>query len=136
MPYSGGMNDKKTPKKRPAPFSIRFTEEERARLEYDAEGMAIGEYIKWRVFHESNPRRKVRNRRPIKDHVILARAIAMLGRSQLTQNMQVLADMARSGSLPVSNQTKAQIFQATEDIKAMRQMLVEAVGKKRKKPKD
>ena len=62
---------KEKPKKRPAPFSIRFTEEERARLEYDAEGMAIGEYIKWRVFHDSNPKRKVRNRRPIKDHVEL-----------------------------------------------------------------
>ena len=127
------MNMKEKPKKRPAPFSIRFTEEERARLEYDSEGMAIGEYIKWRVFHESNPKRKVRNRRPIKDHVELARIIAMLGTSQLAPNLQILANMARSGSLPVSGKTKAQIFQATEDIQAMRQMLFKALGFGRKK---
>ena len=41
--------------KRPAPFSLRLTFDERARLEEEAAGMSISAFIKWRLFDHDKP---------------------------------------------------------------------------------
>ena len=121
---------KEKPKKRPSPFSIRFTEEERARLEYDAEGMAIGEYIKWRIFHDSNPKRKVRNRRPIKDHVELTKALGLLGSSNIPKHLGTIAKHLDNSTHIITPDIEKSLIEALEDIHSIRNAIFIALGLK------
>ncbi len=119
---------KEKPKKRPAPFSIRFTEEERTRLEYDAEGMAIGEYIKWRIFDDSNPKRKVRNRKPIKDHVELAKVLGLLGSSHIPKHLGTIAKHLENNTLIITPDIERSLIEALEDIHFIRNAITKALG--------
>src|SRR3546814_6265706 len=61
--------------KRPAPFSLRLTFEQRAQLEQDAGGMSLAAYIQSRLFDSENPAPRRRGKRPVKDSQALAQAI-------------------------------------------------------------
>lgn len=128
--YYKGMTEPRKYKKRPAPFSIRFTPEERARLEYDSEGMAMGEYIKWRIFHDSNPKRKVRNRRPIKDHAQLAQALGLLGGSRIPKHLGKIAKHIENSTLILTPDIERSFIEALEDIHFIRTLLTQALGRK------
>ncbi|WP_417433805.1 hypothetical protein [Kiloniella sp.] len=116
--------------KRPAPFSLRLTFEERAQLEKDAEGTSLSAYIKWRLFDPGRPRPKKRGKDPVKDHKILAALIAKLGKSRLSQNINQLAKAVHTGSLPVTPETEADLQKASKDIADIRLLLIEALGLK------
>lgn len=116
--------------KRPAPFSLRLTFEERAQLEKDAEGTSLSAYIKWRLFDPDRPRPKKRGKVPVKDHKILAALIAKLGKSRLSQNINQLAKAVHTGSLPVTPETEADLQKASKDIADIRLLLIEALGLK------
>jgi hypothetical protein len=112
-----------------APFSLRLSAQERARLEADAGGLPLGEYIRRRVFADgATPRR--RTRRPIADHESLARVLAELGRARLASNLNQIAKSANSGSLPVTPELSAEINAACADVRAMRDDLITALGLK------
>ena len=88
-------------KKRRAPFSLRLTRDERARLEWDAGPLSLNAYIRKRLFGEqASPRRRVK-RAPVKDHQELAKVLATLGRSNLASNVNQLAKGLNTGTLPV-----------------------------------
>lgn len=131
--YTQDMTEPRKYKKRPAPFSIRFTPEERERLEFDSEGMAMGEYIKWRIFHDSNPKRKVRNRRPIKDHVQLAKALALLGHSRIPKHLSTIAKHLENSTLILTPDIERSLVAALEDIHVIRDAITKALGFKVKK---
>ncbi|MEY8841590.1 hypothetical protein AB9K41_21390 [Cribrihabitans sp. XS_ASV171] len=57
--------------KTPAPFSLRPTFEERAKLEEAVNGLPLGAYIKARLFDGDLEKVRRRNARPIADHVAL-----------------------------------------------------------------
>ena len=126
--YYEGMSEHRKYKKRPAPFSIRFTPEERERLEYDSEGRAIGEYIKWRVFYDSNPKRKVRNRRPIKDHIQLAKALALLGNSRIPKHLGTIAKHLENSTLILTPDIERDLVEALDDIHFIRNAITKALG--------
>jgi hypothetical protein len=112
-----------------APFSLRLTVQERARLEADAGGLPLGEYIRRRVFEGgASPRRRVR--RPTPDHESLARVLAELGRSRLASNLNQIAKAANSGSLPVTPELRAELNAACADVRVMRDALITALGLK------
>lgn len=117
-------------KKRPAPFSLRFTFEERARLEKEAAGTSLANYIKWRLFDHDKPAPKKRGKVPVKDHKVLASLLAKLGQSRLAANINQLAKAVHTGSLPVNPETEAYIQQAVKDISDVRNLLVTALGLK------
>ena len=65
------------------PFSLRLTFEERAKLERDAAGMALGAYIRSRLLDPETVAPRKRGKFPVKDHQALAQllgadAIALL----------------------------------------------------------
>jgi len=113
---------------RPPPFSLRLTVEEREQLERDSAGMALGEYIRLRVFDDSAPKRRTRNKHPVKDHKLLARLLGELGRSKLANNLNQLAKTANSGSLPIDPETTKMLRIACSDIREMRRMLMKSLG--------
>jgi hypothetical protein len=65
--------------KKPTPFSLRLSFDERARLEQDASGMALGAYIRERLFGDDAAPRKTRGHFPVKDYAALGRVLAALG---------------------------------------------------------
>ncbi len=118
------------PNKRPRtpPFSLRLSFEERARLEQEAADMALGAYIRARVFDDSRPPRRSRGKRPVKDYQELARLAAALGNSRLSSNVNQLARAVNSGSLPVTPETELALLEACADIAWMRIALMKALG--------
>lgn len=115
--------------KAPPPFSLRFTFEERARLERDAAGMSLGAYIRSRLFGDDAPPRRTRGKFPVKDKAALARVLALLGASRLSQNLNQLARAVNIGALPVTPETDAELRDACRAIVDMRDELLRAFGK-------
>lgn len=114
--------------KRPAPFSLRLTFEERRKLEQQAAGMPIAAYVKQQVFGPGAVARSPRGKAPVKDHQVLAQLLAQLGASRMPQNLNQLARAANRGSLPVNEETERYLVRACEDIAAMRWMLMKGLG--------
>lgn len=108
---------------KPAPFSLRLSQDEWARLILEAGDQTLGAYIRDRLFGETMPKR-----RPVKDEQALAQALGQLGNSHLANNLNQLAKAANTGSLPVNRETEEALRQAVDDVHAMRQMLMRALG--------
>ena len=130
---SNNFNDKASGKGRqktgyPPPFSLRLTFEERARLEKEAAGMALGAYIRMRLFGEDAEPRRTRGKFPVKDHEALGRVLGALGASRLSSNLNQLAKAVNTGSLPVTSETEDVLFDACEEILAIRIDLLRALG--------
>lgn len=115
-------------RKRPAPFSLRLTETERARLEADAAGQPIGAYIKNRIFSEPAPPR--RRGASLADREALAKLLAQLGRSHVANNLNQLAKAVNTGSLPLTPETEAELLEALRAVREMRAQLMQALGLK------
>jgi len=127
------QQDSKTKKprnKRPAPFSIRLSQEERARLAVEAAGAPLGAYIKTKLCGtmplESN-RRKVLT---IKDREALAKALALLGRTHFSNNLNQIAHAVNMGILPVTPETEAELRAALSAVLEIRSLLMTALGHK------
>ena len=91
--------------KNAAPFSLRLTFDERAKLKKMANGKPLGAFIRTKIFDASRDN-KVENQH---NH---AQILGMLGQSELTKNMQELADASRSGSLPLTPDTEKMLHDA------------------------
>ena len=113
----------------PAPFSLRLTHEERARLLADAGHKPMGAYIRERLFGDDAAPRKRRGNSPIKDDEALGRVAGRSGRSRLSSNLNQLAKAVNTGSLPVTPETEADLQEACREVKAMRADLLRALGK-------
>lgn len=120
--------------KTPAPFSLRLTFEERAKLEQAANGVPIGAYIRAVLFDQELPKVRRRGTKPVADHAELAKVLASLGASRLSSNLNQIAKAVHSGSLPVTPDTETELLHACADIAAMRNMLIEALGLQPKEP--
>lgn len=110
------------------PFSLRLSPEVRARLEKEAAGIPLGPYILSKALNEPPPVRLRRSGLPIKDRRSLARLLALLGRSRLANNINQLAYAANTGSLPLDEETIADLQYAISTIQEMRGLLVMALG--------
>ncbi|MFC5583805.1 hypothetical protein ACFPOD_01675 [Nitratireductor kimnyeongensis] len=115
--------------KYPPPFSLRLTHAEKARLLAEAGRKPLGAYIRERLLGaDAAPRKRLRNS-PVKDQEALARALAALGQSRLSSNLNQLAKAVNTGSLPVTPETEADLQQACRDVSALRADLLRALGK-------
>jgi len=110
------------------PFSLRLSFEERAQLEQEAACMPLGRYIRSKVLDGKAGPRRTRGKFPVKDHEALGRVLGALGSSRLSSNVNQLARAVNTGSLPVTQETKAAIKQACREIAQIRQDLLAALG--------
>jgi hypothetical protein len=119
-------------RKRPPPFSLRLSSEERARLEQEAGETPLASYIKLRLFNNLPPltthQAPRQGGRPATDAQLIAKLLAALGASRMASNLNQLAKAANSGILPVTPETESELRQACEDVRAMRRELVAALG--------
>lgn len=119
---------KQTKKKQLSPLSVRFTEDERKRLEKAASGMSLNAYIRRCIFGKAAEARKVRNRIPVKDQQSLARVLGLLGQTRIANNLNQIAREANMGSLLLDDQTEIEINKACSHIAFMRAELIKALG--------
>ena len=114
------------------PFSLRFTEEERARLERAAGQQSLASYIRARLLGDDVSPRKARHsrkpRRPRIDHIALGKVLGALGQSRLASNMNQIAKAAHMGALPVTPDLMQELHEACAAIRAMRRDLIAALG--------
>ena len=116
-------------KRRRPPFSIRLSEAERARLAELAAGSSLSAFVKDRVFGD-HPTGKGRSGHRIEDRPALAQVLALLGSSRLSSNLNQLARLANVGALPMTPETEAELREALADVRAMRRLLMIALGLK------
>jgi len=115
--------------KYPPPFSIRFTFEERARLDAERGRSALSAHIRECLFGDNVTPRRQSGNGPVKDGEALGRVLGALGGSRLSNNLNQLAKAVNTGSLPVTPETEADIIAACEEVKALRADLLRALGK-------
>lgn len=112
---------------RPAPFSLRLKENERADLLMRAAGLPLGFYVKQVLFADTaRPARKPKA--VLADHALLSRVLAGLGGSRLASNLNQLAKAVHQGVLPVTDETEAELRRACGEIAEMRAVLLAALG--------
>lgn len=114
--------------KRPSPFSLRLTFEQRTRLELEAGDLPLGAYILERVFNGEVPPPRRRGKKPVKDHQALAQVLGLLGQSRLSSNLNQLARSANTGSLPVTPDTESALIEAVAEIREIRRLLIRALN--------
>lgn len=112
-----------------APFSIRFTQDERNRLEAEAGRQPLGTYIRSRLLGDAASKRRL-SRRPRVDDETVARLLAELGKSRLASNMNQIAKAANTGTLDLGPETARDLREACAAIADMRETLIEALGVK------
>ncbi len=111
-----------------SPFSIRFTAEERLRLERDAAGVSLGEHIRRCVLSDGTRRRK--QAKPIKENTALAQSLLALGRSPLSDNLNTLAQAASEGTLTLDEESRSVLINACADVREIRNLLLTSLGKR------
>ncbi|MCB2081383.1 MAG: hypothetical protein H6908_03140 [Hyphomicrobiales bacterium] len=121
---------KKGRKKRMPPVSVRFSKEERARLEEEAAGMALSTYIKAVVLDDEHKPRKSRNANPAKDYQKLAVALAMLGQLDPLTTLTDFLNAIEDGSVTLPDDIRKEVVQACADIRLIRKYLILALGVK------
>lgn len=113
--------------KRPAPFSIRLSAEERAYLERKAGSRPLGRYIRAKLLGDQEAPRKA-IRAPAIDYAMLGQVLAALGKSELGKHLCLLALAAEQGALVVDETVEADLKAACADVKEIRGLLVSALG--------
>lgn len=130
---SGGLirPARKRAKKHPAPYSIRFDDEERARLNKDAKGKSWAAYIRSVLFpdvDQPQQRQTRKTRQPAINQQLAAQILGLLGQSRLSSNLNQIAKGANRGTLPVTPELKEELRQACADICEMRRALILVLG--------
>ena len=102
--------------KRAAPFSLRLTDDERAKLEASAGPMQLGAYIKSCLFAGDAPRYRKRRALPEADQRLLAEILARLGQSRTANNLNQIAKHLNQGTLIIDEELAEDLRQAIVDV--------------------
>lgn len=122
--------------KRPSPFTIRLSDDERARLERERGALSLAAYIRLKLFTDKAGQSAARKKQvrkhysPSAELAVLGAMLGGLGKSDLAASMKGLSQAAQTGALAVTPDTEAALLEACADIAAMRRALVCALGVK------
>ncbi|MGJ8628763.1 MAG: hypothetical protein ACSHXB_17515 [Sulfitobacter sp.] len=112
-------------RKRPSPLSVRLSEDERAKLEKAAAGQSLNSYVKDRLFQGKRGRKGT-----VQDYDALARALSMLGRSDIQTRLSALLLAIETQKLVASAEAERDIRDACKNVAMIRAELVTALGLK------
>jgi hypothetical protein len=121
-------------KRRPAPLSIRFTDNEKAILRKKAGDVPLGTFIKQLALGPIVEGSRVR-KYPVRDGEALGHILGLLGQSRIANNLNQLAKAAHLGALPVSEETEADLKAACAEVVMIRRLLLKALGVVTDEPK-
>lgn len=114
--------------KRPSPFCLRLTRDERAALEARAGGMPLASFVKSILFAgDAAVSRRAALPLPV-NRDALGHVLALLGASRLSSNLNQLAKAAHQGALPVTQEVEDDLKAACAHVAEMRSWLLAALG--------
>lgn len=112
-------------------LSVRLNEAEHAYLLTQAGVQTLSNYVRDALLGEfaskSRDRPVKRKRAPKTDTKAIAKALALLGQSRLSANLNQIAKLAHMGALPVTEDLTEELQSACADIAAMRAALMKAL---------
>lgn len=111
-------------RKRPPPIAVRVSEGERQQIIEAAGDMSISAYAKLKLLDG----RSVSARKASVDQKALAETLSRLGKSRLSSNLNQLARAADIGALPVTPDLNAELHRICDEVRALRQELLRALG--------
>lgn len=111
--------------KRPTPFSLRLTRDERTMLDERAGGQPLGAYIRGQLLGEVNLTKRRAQRKPKVTDKNLALVMALLGEQRIASNLNQLARHANMGTLDCDDETLEQIQEACAAMIAVRHYLLD-----------
>lgn len=107
------------------PLSFRVTAKEKALIQTFAGDQSVSAYVRDAALKGKVSKRKIDPNIKID---MAARILGALGQTELFASLSTLADAARSGSLPVSDELVAELQNACALSVAIRNDLIEALG--------
>ncbi|PZU85748.1 MAG: hypothetical protein DI527_20935 [Chelatococcus sp.] len=110
------------------PFSIRLTEDERARLVAAAGGIPLGSYIKATMLGYAPPIRRRASPLPKQDKKVLAKALALFARSRVSNNLNQLTKAVNMGTFPVTPETEAELRELLRLVRRLRDLMMDGLG--------
>ena len=118
------------------PFTFRLSDDERALLAREAGKLSLAAHIRRKLLGDAVSRRRGKGpsrKQPIPkvDHAALGKALALLGRSELSRRLDELAMAAVMGALPVGPELIQELHAVCACIRAMRNALMEALNVER-----
>lgn len=113
---------------RPAPFSLRLSEDERQWLETQAGSMPLASYVKSVVFADKAPTYRKRRKPPVAEQRLLAEILARLGQSRTANNLNQIAKHLNQGTLVLDDALEKDLCEAIAEVAWMRATLIEALG--------
>ena len=116
-------------RKRPSPFSIRLSAEERAYLKRKAGRRPLGRYIRDKLLDGTEAPRKP-SPAPPTEYVLFARLLGALGESEQLSCLFLLLAAAEAERVILAEKDRAALRSACADVREMRALLVKALGLK------
>lgn len=108
-------------------IAFRVTEAEHDQIERAADGRPVGPYLRHLGLQLDAPPPR-RRRKAVKEDAPLRQVLAILGQSNIPNNLNQLTRAANSGSLDFTPDTEAAIFEACNAVLEIRSLLFEALG--------
>ena len=115
---------------RPAPLSLRLSDQERQKLTAQAGSLPLSSYIKSVVFSDAAPKYRRKKKPPVEDQRLLAEILARLGQSRTASNLNQIAHHLNQGTLIVDDDLRRDLLEAIADVAWMRVTLMSALGVK------
>lgn len=116
--------------------TIRFSQDEKARLEKAAGKLSLSAYIRQRLFGDGvskRPKRHVhKQRQPSINHTEIARLLGTFGQSEVAQSILALNLALQAGEANVSAETEDKVATACDDLHEIKVALIMALGVKPK----
>ena len=114
--------------KRATPFSIRFSDDQRARVEARAGAMPVGAYTKLLVLSEDAPHYRKRRAMPEAEQRLLAEILARLGASRSASNLNQIAKHLNQGTLVIDAELEDDLKRACAEVAWLRTTRMQALG--------
>lgn len=128
---SSGDTKQEQAKKRPSPFPVRLSAEERAYLEAKAGRKPLGTYIRGQLLGDAQNLRKKTTPSPRLDDALLAKLLGKLGQSDQVRCLFLLLVAAESGRVSLGEDERAALLGACASVQEMRSDLITALGLKK-----
>ena len=123
----------KAVKKRPPPYSIRFSDKERHDMEKIADGTPLAQFIKSCVRHFlDNPDKLPKEPEFEPILTLICKILGQLGKSRMASNINQLAKASNSGSLPVNPEVEKALMDASIALIMMREDLLKIIRRLKK----
>lgn len=113
-----------------SPFSLRLSPDERERLTQEAGGLPLGQYMRAKLLGGDTPLPRRRAGQSIEDRKALGQALALLGQTHYSSNLNQLAHLANLGVLPLTPEVVEELAATIGLIAEIRRLLLIALGLK------